>query len=1084
MKSIFNFLLYVCLGTTLVAQVNRPLWLRHQVISPNGKHVAFTYGGDIYTVPTEGGVAIRITANAGFDGNPIWSPNSKLIAFSSDREGSNDIYVVNAYGGNPKRITYSSGNEVPNAFLNDSIVLFNAFVLPSKEFDMFPSNLFKQVYQVSINGDRPKLYSSYPMQMISINNKGELLYTDIKGYENFYRKHEQASVSRDIWFRDRTKKHYTKITNFKGEDRNAVFSPDGNGMFYLSEKDGTSNIYYRKNIHSIDEVQLTHYVKNPVRFLSVSNNGIISFGYDGEMYIMSLRDRTPKKINTSIFADNRGTEVIYKTTSSQIESFALSPNEKEFAFVTNGDVFVANIEYGTTKRITNTPEQERDVNFSPDGKSLIYSSERNGLWNIYMSKIPKNETLFCYSNHIKEEQITHSTTSPIFQASYSPDGSKIAFLRDRTEIVCKDLHSGKEWIIMPGKYEYSYSDGDQSFSWSPDGKWILTGYIGHGGWTNKDIALFASDGSGKSINLTESGYKESDAKWVLDGKAILFSSDRNGLRSHGSWGAQDDIFIMLLDPNVYDKLKLTKEERELTLNIEKTDSTNIKNTKGIVSNKNKKEKDDSIKRSNPIIFDFDNRDMHTHRLTFASGNISDMVMNKEGTKLYYVATYGKDTDLWVFDLDDKSTKPIVRNIRSGGLTLSKDGKNIFLHTYNGVYKITSSGVKTLIPISASLEIQPYKQREYIFSHVWKQVKDKFYDPKLHGVDWSYYRGVYQKFLPHINNDNDFAELLSEMLGELNASHTGARSYFSENFAPETGTLAIFYNEKYQGDGLMIDEIIKGGPLDNAEKTICDGMVILSIDGKKIRATEPIEPLLNGKVGQRISIKIYDPIKKITFEEVVKPISLNVQSELLYRRWLKKREQFVKNWSNGRVAYVHVRSMNSRSFRTVFQDLLGKYRNCDAVVVDTRNNGGGWLHEDLAILLTGKTYLQFTPRGQYIGSDPFKQWTKPSCVLQSEGNYSNGHGFPWLYKKLNIGKLIGAPVPGTMTAVWWETQINPSIVFGIPEVTCQDMDGNILENQELEPDILVLNTPEDCVSGRDVQLKVAVEEMLKAIQYYR
>ena len=214
---------------------------------------------------------------------------------------------------------------------------------------------------------------------------------------------------------------------------------------------------------------------------------------------------------------------------------------------------------------------------------------------------------------------------------------------------------------------------------------------------------------------------------------------------------------------------------------------------------------------------------------------------------------------------------------------------------------------------------------------------------------------------------------------------------------------------------------------------------------------------------------------------MKPISQGDQRELLYKRWIKHCEETVDKLSGGQIGYVHVRGMNSESFREVYSALLGRCRQKKAVIIDTRHNGGGWLHDDLATLLSGKEYQRFEPRGQYIGSDPYNKWTKPSCVLMCEDNYSNAHGFPWVYKELNIGKLIGAPVPGTMTAVWWETQIDNTLVFGIPQVGVKDMRGNYLENQQLQPDIEVYNTPEQQLSGEDAQLRRAVEEMLKTVK---
>ena len=213
---------------------------------------------------------------------------------------------------------------------------------------------------------------------------------------------------------------------------------------------------------------------------------------------------------------------------------------------------------------------------------------------------------------------------------------------------------------------------------------------------------------------------------------------------------------------------------------------------------------------------------------------------------------------------------------------------------------------------------------------------------------------------------------------------------------------------------------------------------------------------------------------------VKPISYGDNSELLYQRWVERNAAVVDSVSGGRIGYVHVQGMDSPSFREVYDRLLGKYRNCDAVIVDTRYNGGGWLHNDLAQLLGGKEYVRFSPRGQYIGSEPFSQWTKPSVMLVNESNYSDAHGSPYTYQTLKIGDVVGAPIPGTMTAVWWETQIDPTIVFGIPQVTSLDMNGNVLENKQLNPDVLIYNTPDNVLRGVDDQLIGAAKHLLKKL----
>lgn len=1070
------------LGSTLGAEASAPLWLRHQQISPDGRSIAFCYQGDIYTVPTAGGSAQRITSNAAYDGTPIWSPDSKRLAFSSDREGGKDVYIISTDGSGLRRLTYNSTKEIPVAFLDDNTLLFQADIMPDANFGMYPWSWFVQTYSLDLKKDvaRPRLYNSTPMASPSLRN-GEILYTDIKGYEDIWRKHAISPVTKDIWHLSKEGK-YTKLTTFGGEDRNAVWDDKG-GFYYLSERDGSYNIYHRTSVSpSASDERITTFSKNPVRFLSRAENGTLCFGYDGEIYTLTPGGK-PQKVAITLIRDEEEQQVNKQWLTSEVSSFAVAPSDKEIAFVAHGDVYVTHTEYKTTKRITDTPQQERDVDISSDGKKIVYAAERDGTWQIYMTElVRKDDPHFVYARELKEKQLTKGKEAS-FQPLFSPDGKRVAFLRDRTAIYVYDLASGKETKVLDKKFNYSYSDGDQHFRWSPDGKWILTNYIGIGGWMHTDCALVKADGSGEVINLTESGYSDTQGKFVLDGKAILFHSDRSGYRSHGSWGAQSDLYLMFLDREAFEDFKLSKEERELhkelkDLNKKDTASADKKDSKK--SKKTAKKTDEEKKDTKPFTPDFTDRENRVIRLTSASGSLSDALINSDGTKLYYIMRYGEDADLWEKDLVSKTTKVLSPKIGYGELRLGKDGKTIYVGTsYGGLSKVESSGTVKPISFSAEFDHRPAEERAYIFDHAWQQVKDKFYDEKLHGVDWDYYRTTYRRFLPHINNDDDFAELLSELLGELNASHTGGRS-FPKKSPIATAALGAFYDNSYKGDGLRIVELLQGGPLSFGGSKVEKGMIIERIDGELIKADQPIEFYLNGKVSKRVNLTVLDPKTGKRFDQIVKPCSQGWQEELLYRRWLRHCEDLVRERSGGRVGYVYVRSMSSPSFRTAFQDLLGKYRNTDAVIVDTRYNGGGWLHEDLAHLLSGKKYLTFTPRGQYIGDDPFMQWNKPSCVLVSEGNYSNGHGFPWVYKVLGLGKVIGSPVAGTMTAVWWESQINPYIVFGIPQVTCSDLDGKPLENATLQPDIEVYSTPEEYLRGHDAQLIRAIDEMLKTI----
>lgn len=1063
---------------------NAPLWLRYPALSPDGREIAFAYKGDIYTVPAEGGRAVQLTTNPKHDTHPVWSPDGRYIAFASDREGSFDVYLVAREGGAPRRLTTHSGNEYPETFKDDTTVLFTASIRPDVKDSQFPSSLFPQIYAVSTDGGRPVLFSSLAMQKLSFSKDGSrLLYQDQKGYEDPWRKHHQSSITKDIWLCTLDgERSYQKITNFAGEDREPVWAPDGHSFYYLSEESGSFNVW-KAAVSGSEKRQLTYHSTHPVRSLTVSADGLLCYTYDGELYTLREGEK-PRKVAVSIVSDRLERDVVNQLLRGGATDIAVSPGGKEVAFIVHGDVYVTSMEYETTRRITDTPQQERNLSFSPDGRSLVYSAERDGVWGIYMARLTdKEEKLFTYAVGVEEEPLVVSGRTS-FQPTFSPDGKEVAFLESRTTLCVINLKSRKVRTVLDGKYNYSYSDGDQTYQWSPDSRWFLAKYISVGGWNNTDIVLVKADGSGEMTNLTESGYSDNNPKWVLGGKAMIWSSDRAGYRSHGSWGAEDDMYIMFFDAEAYDKFNLSKEEFALMEEVEKEEKEAKEKAEKEEKDKKKdkkkvkdEKKDEEVE---PLVFDLENRKDRVKRLTINSSHMGDAVLTPKGDKLYYCAAFEGGYDLWERNFRDNSTKLLIKNVGGGSMSIDKDGKYIYLLSGGTIKKVTVSESKVdNVSFAADFRYRMAEERVYIFEHVWRQVKDKFYDPDLHGVDWDGYRKAYERYLPHINNNYDFQEMLSELLGELNGSHTGAR-YSAQMSAPTVAELGVFFDEQYQGDGLKVAEVLKQGPLSKAGCRVKAGCLIEQIDGQPVKAGEDYFPLLAGKVGKRVMLSVYDPATGKRFDEQVKPVSPGTVSSLLYKRWVEQRREMVDHLSGGRVGYVHVKSMDSQSFREVYSELLGRCRNKEAVIVDVRHNGGGWLHEDLAVLLSGKEYQRFEPRGQYIGSDPFNRWLKPSCVLMCENNYSNAHGFPVVYKTLGLGKLIGAPVPGTMTAVWWERQLDSSLVFGIPQVGVKDENGRYLENHQLQPDIEVYNSPESQLRGEDTQLERAVEEMLKQL----
>ncbi len=1070
MKRFIPLFFVVFLLLSLSLRADGPLWIRYPVISPDGKTIVFSYKGDLFRISASGGTAVPLTVHEAYDYKPVWSPDGEWIAFASDRFGNFDIFVMPSRGGQARRLTYWSGNETPNSFTPDGReILFSATIYDKPDNVQFPSGLLSELYAVPVTGGAFRQILDVPAEEAKYDNKGErLVYMDRKGYENIWRKHHRSSVTRDLWMYVPASGQFTKITSFDGEDRDPVWSPDGKNVFYLSEQYGSFNVVKMDPDHPQQTEQISRFEKNPVRFLSVAGDGLLCYGYNGEIYTQRP-GAEPQKVDVSMQIDFDNKEPEYLKLTSGASEMALSPNGKELAFIVRGEVFVTSVDYATTKRITNTPEQERSVSFSPDGRTVVYASERNNSWNIYTTTMVRDEEKYFYRSTLLKEESVLVTNHETFQPAFSPDGKEISYLEDRTTLKVINLKSKETRTVLPAKYNYSYSDGDQWYRWSPDSRWFLVSFSPNHAFSS-DVGLVKADGSGEVRNLTLSGYNDAEPKWVMKGNAMIWFSDRNGLRSHGSWGAQNDVYAMFFNKKTWDLFKMTKEEYDLWKEAQK---------KAKQKEKQKKEKKKKEEKK-PLDIEMDKIQDRMARLTINSSDLADALLSPDGDALYYLARFEKGYDLWVHKIKEKETKLLLK-LQGGGGTLQADSafKNLFVFAGGKITKITLQGLKQKgVSYEAGMYLDRPAERKYMFEHVWRQVKEKYYDPTMHGLDWEYYRENYVRFLPYINNNYDFAEMLSEMLGELNGSHTGAGYRPRNRQGDATARLGVFWDDTYGGAGLKIDEIIDKGPLDRDNTQVHAGVVVEKIDGVPVNDLSMLFRLLNHKAGKVTLLSLYDPQKKKRWEETVKPVSAGSVNELLYQRWVKQRRAEVDSLSHGRVGYVHVRGMNSSSFRVAYSEILGRNYHKDAIIVDTRFNGGGWLHDDLATLLSGRRYADFYPHGRYFGSEPLTKWYKPSVVVVSESNYSDAHGFPYAYRALGIGKIVGMPVPGTMTAVWWETLQDPSLYFGIPQIGVKDLQGHYLEGQQLEPDYQVAQDPAVVTRGRDQQIEKAVEVLLR------
>ncbi|MBR5102904.1 MAG: PD40 domain-containing protein, partial [Muribaculaceae bacterium] len=484
----------ICLLALLpLIAIAEPLWMRNAKISPDGQSIVFTYKGDIYRVATAGGQAVQLTTQPSYETSPVWSPDGKQIAFASDRKGNFDVFVMPANGGTAKQLTFNSAGETPWAFSPDGKnIYFSAAIQDPATSALFPSGRLTELYKVPVEGGKSQQVLATPAEEICFDSNGRFfLYQDQKGMEDALRKHHTSSVTRDIWRYDIATGKHTNLTARAGEDRSPVLAPDGKTVYVLSERNGGSfNVWEFPLDNAANAKAVTSFKDNPVRFLSIANNGTLCFTYDGAIYTKAPQQK-PHKVNINIVHDDAD-QIATLNYTSGATSATVSPDGKQVAFIVRGEVFVTSVEYGTTKRITNTPQREAGLTWGADNRTLVYASERNDNWQLVKATIERKEDLnFPNATLIKEEILLPSTTIERAMPQFSPDGKELAFIEDRCRLMVLNIDKKTTRQVTDGSTWYE-TNGGFNYSWSPDGKWFALEFIGNKRDPYTDIGLVSA----------------------------------------------------------------------------------------------------------------------------------------------------------------------------------------------------------------------------------------------------------------------------------------------------------------------------------------------------------------------------------------------------------------------------------------------------------------------------------------------------------------------------------------------------------------------------------------------------------------
>jgi len=1006
---------------------------RYPAPSPDGQTVIFSYQGDLWRVSVNGGLATRLTVHEAYEGYPLWSPDGKMIAFSSDRNGNDDIFIMPANGGQARQLTFFSNNDRVCDWTKDS----RSIVFASRrnsEYHRMPV-----LYQVPIEGGTPfELVRMHTYEGKISPDSGNLLFT--RGQWGWKRKHYRGGSNSNIGCYSFQTDSCRMLTDYNGHDLFPFWSPDGATIYYVTDTDGTYNLWSMDTTGQ-NRIQLTHHQDDGVRFPAISADGsFIVYEQGFDLWRLSLADLSVNKIEIKAPTDEKSNRIEWKVYSKEATEMAVSPDETQIAFVVHGEIFVMKNKEktGTAARITHSAARESDLFWAPKGDSLVFVSDQNGNRDIFMAVSTDTAENLVKTLFLNTLQLT-DTPDDEFSPKFSPDGKKLAFLRKRGDLYILDVDTKNEKCLFK-----SWSEPE--FSWSPDSKWIA--YSRDDKEFNNDVFIIPAEG-GEAINVSRHPDEDLLPVWSKDGRTLSFLSRRTG-------DNMDVWFIYLR------QLDEEKTEEELEEEQESKDKTEKK----------------------PVNVEIDFQDIYKRLRRVTTGNSAESSLSVSpcGNIIAFVGKVKNKSDLWTIKRDGTELKQFTQNgANPSHVQWSSDGKTITYLSKGGIYTISYEDKEGKTrPIKAKMDVDLYAERAQKFNEAWRTLNDHFYDPDFHGVNWSAMADKYRPAAVHQSMIRDFNDVVSLMLGELNASHLGIFQPPNKT-AVQTGMLGLRYDSFYDGDGLCVKQVLADGPCDKETARIHTGDILLKIDGIPLSGNTNVNELLVHKVDTRVvlTVKPYNARREKTV--IVRPIDYAAYTNLEYERWIQGKRRLVEKWSEGRIGYVHLRGMNMPSTERFEMELYAVAHGKDGLIIDVRNNGGGWTTDYMLAMLSVKPHAYTIPRGGERGYPqsrlPLYMWSKPVVGMCNEWSFSNAEIFSHALKTLKRGKVVGSPTGGMVISTGGIILIDGSR-FRVPFRGWYTMNTGLnQENNGCIPDIIVKEQPTDAFRGIDRQLKKAVEVLL-------
>ena len=1054
--SVFIYLLF--LGSFSTAQsFNSKPYFSDPAISPDGTEVAFVSGGDIWTVPAAGGEARLLISNPATESRPVYSPDGRFIAFNSTRSGNGDIYILEIASGEIKRLTYDDANEEISGWSSDGYIYFSS---ASKDIAGF-----RDVFRIKATGGSAMIiadtrYVSEYQGVPSPDGKTIAVVTHGIGGAQWWRNGRSHLDESQIYLmKPGISPTFERLGEVGAKELWPMWNSKGNLIYFVSDRDGHQNLWSRPVKGSAKK--LTDFISGRVLWPSIAvNSKEIVFERNFEIWKYDISSGEVKKISITKRGVSSNLSIEHVRLSSGFEEISISPDNKKVAFVVHGEVFVTSAkDGGDAARITYTTARESQLIWASNSNNLIYISGREGVNHIYQYNFITG----------KESQLTNDKledAAPLF----SPDGKMLAFIRNGKELWTLDMTTNRELLVAKGYFGREPFTSTGTVTWSPDGRWLA--YAGFGSKALRNIYVVpSSGGDGKAVSFLANTFGGS-VFWNHDGKSLFFLT---GQRTENFNVARVDLVPQ--QPRF-------REDQFRDLFVDPVaPPTSPSTKKDMPADSLLKNSPSKTKEGTQIVWE-----NIRQRLSLLPLGVSvdEIVLSKDGNTLALTTSVTGQQNIYTYSLDELSREPaVLKQLTStpgnkNNLQFSSDGKDIWF-IENGRIQVISMDSKQsrFVNTSAEMDIDFNKEKMEVFKEAWEVQNKGFYDPGFHGANWENIRETYEPYAAGAQSPDELRRIISLMIGELNASHSGIGGPNPQ--VVNTGRIGVRFDRTvYENSGkLKVSEVLSQSPAELAG--IKAGEYIIAIDGADITTGTNIDQVLENKINKRVAFSISGGGNRDGMRDVfARPISQGSEKALVYKQWVKDQREAVTRLSNGRLGYVHMIDMSQQSLDQLYLDIDADNHSREGVVVDIRNNNGGFVNAYALDVISRKGYITMTIRG--LPPSPARvslgqrSLDAPTILLTNQHSLSDAEDFTEGYRTLGLGKVVGEPTAGWIIYTT-SVQLLDGSVIRLPAIKITDHTGKDMELAPRAVDITVSNQPGE---KEDVQLNTAVKELLKEI----